>query len=167
MIGLVWAQAANGVIGRDGKLPWYLPEDLAHFKSLTGTATVVMGRKTWESLPDRYRPLPGRRNLVVSHRKDAVFPGAETAESLAAVLQAPPDEPIWVIGGATIYAASLDYADQVVITELEKPFDGDTYAPSLGPAWKISEDSLETGWRTSKIGLRFRINCYVRNAPRP
>jgi len=84
-IGLVWAQAANGVIGRDGTLPWRLPEDLAHFKALTTGATVVMGRTTWESLPPSFRPLPGRRNVVLS-RSVRELPGADVTDSVAYAL---------------------------------------------------------------------------------
>jgi dihydrofolate reductase len=160
-IGLVWAQAANGVIGREGKLPWHLPEDLAHFKRLTADATVIMGRKTWESLPAAFRPLPGRQNVVVSRTPNAVFPGATAADSLAGALRDSASEKIWVIGGASIYAAALAHADQVVITELEESFPGDTYAPALGPGWRPVEDASSTDWCTAKSGLRYRVRSYV------
>src|SRR5205823_6188330 len=93
VIGLIWAQSANGVIGRDGVLPWHLPEDQQRFRRLTGGATVLMGRRTWESLPPRFRPLPGRRNLVLSRtpRQDVeTFPDLQSA--LAAV-----SGDLWVI----------------------------------------------------------------------
>ena len=81
-IGLIWAQSTSGVIGRDGSIPWALPEDLAHFKRLTMGHTVVMGRRTWESLPVRFRPLPGRRNIVVSRNPDYRAEGAAVVDSI-------------------------------------------------------------------------------------
>ena len=168
MIGLIWAQAANRVIGRDGTLPWRLPEDLAHFKQVTSGATVVMGRKTWESLPASFRPLPGRRNVVVSRDPRAEFAGATAAGSPAAAL----DEavagggPTWVIGGASIYAAALERADRLVITELEQEFAGDTWAPELPEHWRDRDGSGPPDWSTSSTGLRYRIRDLVR-AGRP
>ena len=79
-VGLIWAQSTSGVIGRDGTIPWSLPEDMAHFKRLTMGHTVVMGRRTWESLPVRFRPLPGRRNVVVSRNPDYLAEGAEVVD---------------------------------------------------------------------------------------
>jgi dihydrofolate reductase len=180
MIGLIWAQAANRVIGRDGALPWHLPEDLAHFKRTTSGATVVMGRKTWDSLPASARPLPGRRNVVLSRNPGTVLPGATVAGSLPGALAAlsarsgnsahpglsgPSDEAdTWVIGGASVYVAALDLADQVVITQLESTFDGDTYAPELGPGWRERDDLAPSDWSTSTSGLRYRISYFVRGA---
>ena len=163
-IGVVWAQAANGVIGRDGKLPWRLPEDLAHFKRLTADATVVMGRKTWESLPGSFRPLPGRRNVVVSGNPDADFPGAIRSASLGEALSEPASAGIWVIGGASIYGPALALADRVVITELEEPFAGDTYAPVLDASWHPDPGEPAPEWLTSKSGLRYRITYLARTS---
>lgn len=161
-IGLVWAQAANGVIGRDGTLPWRLPEDLAHFKRLTTGSTVVMGRKTWESLPPSFRPLPDRKNVVLSGSAQARFPGATRAGSLVEAFQQ--DGPIWVIGGGAVYAAALEHADRVVVTELEQDFPGDTSAPALGSQWQVDEDSSpQVAWSTSKSGLRYRIRSFIRS----
>ena len=164
-IGVVWAQAANGVIGRDGKLPWRLPEDLAHFKRLTADATVVMGRKTWDSLPDAFRPLPGRQNVVISGNADAVFPGAVRSASLAEALRAPAAAGTWVIGGASVYGPALAHADRVVITELEEPILGDTYAPVLDSSWRRAKGSSPQ-WLTAKSGLRYRITYFARADPR-
>ncbi|WP_370962743.1 dihydrofolate reductase [Amycolatopsis sp. cg9] len=148
MIGLIWAQAANGVIGRDGGLPWHLPEDLRHFRSVTKGAAVLMGRRTWESLPPRFRPLPGRRNLVLSRTPQEE---AETFPSLASALSAVPGD-VWVIGGAAVYAAALPVADRIVVTELREPFEGDTYAPEVGrPAESAGE------WLESSTGLHYRF----------
>ncbi|HET6709173.1 dihydrofolate reductase [Amycolatopsis sp.] len=148
MIGLVWAQAANGVIGRDGALPWHLPEDLRHFRTLTSGAAVLMGRRTWESLPPRFRPLPGRRNLVLSATPQD---GAETFADLPAAVAAVAGD-LWVIGGAAVYRAALPFADRIVVTELRESFEGDTYAPDVGrPPESVGE------WLESSTGLHYRF----------
>lgn len=135
-LGLVYARAANGVIGKDGVMPWHLPEDMAHFKQVTMGSPVVMGRKTWESLPPRFRPLPGRRNIVITRQADWNAPGAESAHSLAEALALCEAAPrAWVIGGGEIYAQALALAHIVEATEIEREFDGDVYAPVLGPEW--------------------------------
>ncbi|RYY68376.1 MAG: dihydrofolate reductase, partial [Comamonadaceae bacterium] len=100
-LGMVYARARNGVIGKDGVMPWHLPEDLAHFKRLTLGCPVIMGRKTWESLPPKFRPLPGRRNIVVTRNRDWSAAGAETADSLEQAIARVEDvSHAWVIGGA-------------------------------------------------------------------
>jgi dihydrofolate reductase len=148
VIGLVWAQSANGVIGRDGTLPWHLPEDMAHFRALTTGATVLMGRRTWESLPPRFRPLPGRRNLVLSRTPQE---GAETFPDLAQALAGAPDD-VWVIGGAAVYAAALPLADRIEVTEIRELFDGDTRAPDVGRAPTVVGE-----WQESTTGLHYRF----------
>jgi dihydrofolate reductase len=158
MIGLVWAQAANGVIGRGGTLPWRLPEDLAHFKALTLGSTVVMGRLTWESLPPRMRPLPGRRNIVLTRHTHAGFDGAEVAHTLDEAL-AMSETDVWIIGGAQVYAAAIPLAERLVVTELSTPVDGDAYAPALDDAWR---HAAFDAWRHSSSGLDFRITTYER-----
>ncbi len=136
-LGLIWAQAANGVIGRDGKLPWHLPEDLAHFKQVTLGAPVIMGRRTWDSLPPRFRPLPGRRNIVVTRQPQWQAGGAERAGSLdeALALCAGADT-TWVIGGAQLYALAAPAAQVAEVTHIEREVDGDAYAPVLGAGWR-------------------------------
>ena len=134
---LIYARAANGVIGKDGTMPWHLPEDLAHFRALTQGCTVLMGRKTWDSLPPRFRPLPGRRNIVLTRQPDWRETGAERASSLREALQLCEQEAVvWVIGGAQIYAQALPLAQGVEVTEIAQRFDGDAYAPTLGPEWR-------------------------------
>jgi dihydrofolate reductase len=157
VIGLIWAQAANGVIGRDNAVPWRIPEDLAHFRDTTGASTVVMGRRTWESLPSRFRPLPGRRNVVLTSQPSWTDAGAEVAHSLDEALAA--DGDIWVIGGAAVYAAALPLADRVEITELRERFDGDVFAPALGPEWSAPE----TGWLQSSSGLQYRVRSHSKS----
>lgn len=148
MIGLVWAQSANGVIGRGGTLPWHLPEDMKHFSSLTAGSTVLMGRRTWESLPPRFRPLPGRRNLVLSRTPQE---GAQTFPDLAQALAAASGD-VWVIGGSAVYRAALPLADRIVVTEIREEFDGDTHAPDVGrPPDAVGE------WLASSSGLHYRF----------
>ena len=160
--GLVWAQSTSGVIGRGGDLPWHLPEDLVHFKQVTLGHTVVMGRRTWDSLPARMRPLPGRRNIVLSRQPDFKADGAEVTASLEAALAASATEPeTWVIGGAEIYVLALPHATRCEVTEIDIDLprdDDDAIAPLLDEAWLG-----ETGeWLVSRSGLRYRFHSYRR-----
>jgi len=126
-ITLIVARARNGVIGRDGKLPWRLPEDLAFFKRTTMGHPIVMGRRTWESIG---RPLPGRRNIVVSRQAGLVADGAETAAGLDAALRlCDGSADVFVIGGAQLYADALPHADRLIVTEIDADFEGDTFWP--------------------------------------
>ena len=144
----MWAQSANGVIGRDGALPWNLPEDLKHFRRLTAGATVLMGRRTWESLPPRFRPLADRRNLVLSRMPQD---GVETFPDLPQALTAASGD-VWVIGGATVYTAALPFADRMVVTEIQEFFEGDARAPEVGR----SPDCIGP-WQESSTGLHYRF----------
>ena len=139
-INLIFARARNGVIGKDNQLPWHLPEDLAHFKRTTLGQPVIMGRKTWDSLPPKFRPLPGRVNLVVTRQTDWQASGATVAHSLAqAQSMCDPAQEVWVIGGAEIYAQALPYARKAVITEIDITVDGgDAFAPQFGPQWQVT-----------------------------
>jgi dihydrofolate reductase len=155
VISLVWAQAADRVIGQGGQIPWRIPEDLAHFRALTMGATVVMGRRTWDSLPPRFRPLDGRRNVVLTRQPDWSAAGAERAASFDDAVRDSGE--IWVIGGAQVYEIALPGADRIVMTEVDGSFDGDAYAPELDATWQATAHDPETGWRTSTGGLRYRI----------
>jgi dihydrofolate reductase len=136
-LGLIFARARNGVIGKAGGLPWHLPEDMAHFKQVTMGRPVVMGRKTWESLPERFRPLPGRTNIVVTRQPDWHAQGAARAASLPeAVALCAGKGPAWVIGGAEIFADALRLANTAEVTEIEADFEGDVFAPRFGPQWQ-------------------------------
>ncbi|WP_119965059.1 dihydrofolate reductase [Simplicispira lacusdiani] len=160
-VHLIYARAANGVIGKDGTMPWHLPEDMAHFKALTLGAPVIMGRKTWDSLPPRFRPLPGRANIVVTRQESWSETGAQRASSLRDALQmAEQSKPatVWVIGGAQIYAQALPLAQRVEVTEIAQDFDGDAHAPVLGPEWV--ETAREA--HTSAGGLPFSFVRYER-----
>jgi dihydrofolate reductase len=133
---LIFARAANGVMGANGKLPWHLPEDMAHFKRITMGCPVIMGRKTWDSLPARFRPLPGRCNIVLTRQAHWQEAGACSANSvLQACALSPPDSDAWVIGGAEIYARALPLASSAMVTEIEADFEGDVFAPQFGPQW--------------------------------
>jgi dihydrofolate reductase len=164
---MIWAQAADGVIGADGALPWHLPEDLRLFKALTLGSTVVMGRRTWESLPARVRPLPGRRNVVLSSTLDPARAGVPVARSVDDVLALPDD--LWVIGGGGVYAALLPHADEAVVTEVDAQLPGDTWAPTLDPGWVLGAREPGAGWAESTGGLRFRVSqwCRATAAPGP
>lgn len=163
-LGLIWAEARGRVIGRDGGMPWHVPEDLAHFKTLTAGAPVIMGRRTWESLPDRFRPLPGRRNIVVTGSAGWAERGAERAGSLDEALALVGDaERIWVTGGARLFAEAIVRAEVLEVTELDLTVAGDTYAPPL-PDWTAVSDP-DRGWHTSRTGTRYRF--VTLNRPRP
>ena len=157
-VGLIWAQSTSGVIGRDGGIPWRLPEDQARFKQFTMGHTVVMGRLTWESLPAKVRPLPGRRNVVVTRQADYMADGAEVVTKLEDALTG--DE-TWVIGGEQIYSLALPVATRCEVTEIEVDVprdDGDAVAPVLDESWLGTEGE----WLTSSSGLRYRFFTYVR-----
>ena len=157
-VGLIWAQSTSGVIGRDNGIPWRVPEDQARFKELTLGHTVIMGRLTWESLPAKVRPLPGRRNVVVTRQADYVADGATVVGSIEEALT---DGETWVIGGAQIYALALPVATRCEVTEVDVALsreDDDAVAPVLGAAWIVAEGD----WLTSASGLRYRFSSYVR-----
>ncbi len=136
-VHLIYARAANGVIGQGNALPWHLPEDLAHFRQLTQGWPVVMGRKTWDSLPPRFRPLPGRRNLVLTRQAGWGAEGAEVCTDLQeALARCEGMEQVWVIGGAQIYALAEPLASRIEVTEIGRDFEGDAFAPTLGAEWR-------------------------------
>jgi len=131
-IVIIAAVARNRVIGKDNRLLWNIPEDMAHFKALTAGHTVIMGRKTWESLPPRFRPLPGRRNIVISRQADYAAPGAELANSLENALKlASTVASVFVIGGEQIYRQAMAIADRLEITEVDLEPDGDAWFPEI------------------------------------
>jgi len=151
---LILARAANGVIGINGKMPWHLPEDLAHFKRTTLGAPVIMGRKTWDSLPAKFRPLPGRLNIVVTRQPDWRSEGALAAHSLSeAARLCPGDSDAWVIGGAELYAQALALADTAVVTEIDAVFEGDAFAPQFGADW--TETARERGMSSNGLSFSF------------
>lgn len=152
---LIAAVARNRAIGKDNQLLWQIPEDMAHFKSLTAGHTVLMGRKTWESLPVRFRPLPGRRNIVVSRQQDYLAAGAELADSLENGLKlASTAEKLFIIGGAEIYTQAMPLADRLEITEVDLSPEADAWFPET-PAvdWKLSQKT--TSLANGNTGFSF------------
>ncbi|PPG25878.1 dihydrofolate reductase [Pseudoclavibacter sp. RFBG4] len=168
-VGLVWAQARGGVIGAEGGIPWHVPEDLAHFKAVTLKHPVIMGRKTWDSLPERFRPLPGRRNIVVTRQADWAAEGAERAGSLEEALtlagtgtdadadaNANADADVWVMGGGELYREAIARADRLEVTEIDLDVPGDAYAPDWsGEEWSVDAREPSEGWLTSRTGIRY------------
>lgn len=156
-LGLILARARNGAVGRDGGMPWHLPEDLAHFRKVTMGCPVIMGRKTWDSLPPRFRPLPGRANIVITRQGDWQAEGATRAASLPEALALCDGAArAWVIGGADIWAQALALADIAEVTEIDADFQGDTFAPDFGTNWR--EVAREAHTATS--GLPFSFVSY-------
>jgi len=156
-VALIAAMARNRTIGRDNTLPWHLPEDLKHFKATTLGKPVIMGRKTWESLG---RPLPGRRNLVVSRNPDYVANGGELYSSLPAAIAACGDlAECFVIGGAELYRQALPLAQRIHLTEIALDVDGDAHFPDLADEeWReISRDR-----QVSEKGLAYDLVVYER-----
>lgn len=146
ILTLIAAVARNGVIGIDNRLPWHLPADLRHFRELTTGHAVIMGRKTWESLPEKFRPLPGRRNIVVT--RDAAYraAGATVAASLPAAVAAAGADEAFVIGGAELYAAAMPLADRLHLTELAAAFEGDTHFPAVDSRhWRQTAREAHSG----------------------
>ncbi|WP_306211787.1 dihydrofolate reductase [Actinoplanes sp. RD1] len=154
MIHLIWAEAHNHVIGTGTSIPWRLPEDQQRFRRLTNGSTVVMGRATWESLPPRFRPLPGRHNVVLTSREKV--DDAEVAASVDEVLAKYTD--FWVIGGAAVYEAFLPHAEHIARTVLDLDVAGTVHAPVPGPEWQL--DAGE--WHVSEDGLRYRYEDLCR-----
>jgi dihydrofolate reductase len=130
-IVLIAAVARNGVIGRDNDLPWRLPEDLQFFRRTTMGHPVLMGRRNWDSLPAKFRPLPGRHNLVLTRNPDWQAEGATVVHSLAQALDRLGDAPVlYVIGGGELYRLALPLADEIVLTEIDREVDGDVHFPA-------------------------------------
>ncbi|XNZ01562.1 dihydrofolate reductase [Micrococcus luteus] len=174
---MIWAQTPDRVIGRDGTMPWHLPEDLQHFKDRTLGHPVVMGRRTWESFPERFRPLPGRTNIVVSRTLDADRAAGDAVRATGAVVvpdfgaglraaaEADGLDLVWVIGGATVYEQALDVATLAEVTVIDTAADGDTHAPALDARWSLTHaDPAPEGWYTSADGLRYRFERWERPA---
>ena len=161
-LALIAAVARNGVIGADNRLPWRLPEDLRRFKALTLGHTVVMGRRTWESLP---RALPDRQNIVVTRQRDYAAEGAEVVDSLeSALARATRPPPVCCIGGGEIYRLALARASVVHLTEIARDFPGDVTFPALDPVvWQ--ETSRETRTAQGPDGYDYAFVTYERRAP--
>ena len=164
VLGAAWAQSLNAVIGRDGGMPWYAPEDLAHFKEITVKCPVIMGRKTWESFPEKYRPLPDRENIIVSSRVQHPTPGSGAlwvpSFDQALEIAATSAKRIWLIGGAALFDDVLNREKIAGVagnaltlverTVFDAVIEGDTVAPDLRPNWHLESASdyrqSQRGW---------------------
>ncbi|AEV87959.1 dihydrofolate reductase [Actinoplanes sp. SE50] len=152
-VHLIWAQAHRRVIGAGGDIPWHVPGEQAIFKERTAGSTVVMGRATWDSLPRR--PLPGRRNVVLTRDPGWTGDGAHVVHSPDLIGEVD----FWVIGGAAVYQLFLPVAEHIVRTSIELDVEGDTFAPELGPDWKVT---ASTGWLTAPNGIRYVVEDLAR-----
>jgi dihydrofolate reductase len=159
-VAVVAAVARNGVIGRDNAIPWRIPEDLVRFRELTTGYPVVMGRRTWDSLPERFRPLPGRRNVVVTRDPEWRADGAERAGSLAEALGLVDGAPqAFVIGGGQLYVEALPLADELLLTEIDAEVEGDV----LFPPWeRASFEEVSREDHVSESGLPYAFVIYAR-----
>ena len=160
ILALIAACARGGVIGVENRLPWHLPEDMKFFRETTRGKPVIMGRKTWESLPAAFRPLPGRVNIVVSRNPAFEAPGASVVASLeAAVATAEGFETAFVIGGAELYRQALPQADRLLLTEIDQAYEGDAFFPDFDrSSWH--ETAREP--RVAESGLPFAFVTYER-----
>lgn len=175
-IGMIWAQTLNGVIGKDNDMPWHLPEDLAHFKRVTMGHPVIMGRKSWDALPEKWRPLPGRSNIVLTRDPAWRAEGATAVQSLEAALEAAGNaadastveggvsgsSEVWIIGGEKVFVDAVDVATVALVTELDLEVEGDAFAPKLGPDWVRESVEPAEGWALSKADIHYRIARYRR-----
>jgi dihydrofolate reductase len=152
---LIAAVARNGIIGRDNKLPWKLSEDLKHFKALTMGHPMIMGRKTWESLPGK---LPGRPHIVVTRNPAYEVEGATVAPSLHAAVTAAGQmengDEVFVVGGAELYAQAFEFADRLQLTEIDADYEGDAYFPNWDRS-KWRETARETHHTDAGLGYAF------------
>ena len=165
LISLIAAVARNGVIGRGNELAWRLPEDQQHFRRVTTGAPVIMGRSTWDSLPARFRPLPGRRNIVLTRQRGWRADGAEVAHDLDQALALAGDAPrVFVIGGEQVYALALPRADELLLTEIERDFDGDAHFPGFpdGPRDRFVETDRQRHQAAAPNDFAFSFVTYRR-----
>lgn len=148
MITLIAAISKNNCIGNRGKLPWHIPEDLEHFKHATTGKTVLMGRKTWESIPPKYRPLPKRKNIVITRQSPYPVPeGVEVYQTVDEAFAAHAKEDMTVVGGGEIYAQTIGMADVLDITHVDQEVDGDAFFPKIDSSiWKEVSRSDRTGY---------------------
>ena len=162
MINIIVAMSNNSVIGKNNTLPWHLPTDLKYFKDTTNGHTVVMGRKCWESIPDKYRPLSNRKNIVLSRNKDYVAKGATVINDLEQILSSNETnhEQIFIIGGAELYKEAFKYANKLFLTQIFHDVDGDiTLEGLISKDWCFYEGSEIY----EENGFKFRFELYQKN----
>ena len=146
---IIAAVAENRVIGKDGEIPWHIPEDLQHFREKTTGHTIVMGRKTFQSLPDSFKPLPDRQNIVLTRSDFNPGESVKIANSLEDAWEKADNEKVFIIGGAGVYRQTLDEADKMILTEIQEEYDGDTYFPDF------NKDNWEEVEREEREGFDF------------
>ena len=147
MVNIIVSTSENNVIGRENGIPWYIPQDLKHFKKLTVGNTVIMGRKTYESLPKEHRPLPNRVNIVVTRNKKYEAKNCIVVNSLVdAIKKSDNDKEVFIIGGGQIYKESLKFAERIYLTKVHKHIEGDTYFPKLNKLWKMVNEKSKEGF---------------------
>jgi dihydrofolate reductase len=155
-VSIVVAIAENGVIGSKNGLPWRLSTDMKRFKALTMGKPIIMGRKTWESMPKH--PLPGRRNMIVTRDRTYVAEGAETFGSLEEALAAAGGDEICIIGGGQIYAQGLEHADTLHVTHVETVADGDTVFPNIDPEiWRVAHEERVPAGEKDDHATRYAV----------
>lgn len=139
-VSIIAAVAKNGAIGKNNDLIWHLPDDLKFFKKTTSGHPIIMGRKNYESIPEKYRPLPNRKNIVLTHQKDYKAPGCEVVQSIEQALKNEAGQKeVFIIGGSQVYQLALDHnlVDQMYITEVHHAFDADAFFPDFDKSeWK-------------------------------
>lgn len=148
-------------------MPWHLPEDFEHFRRTTEGHPVIMGRRTWESLPERFRPLPGRTNIVITSglawQADGAQKASSISDALATAAGLPGSGQVWIIGGGMVYREALLHgaASTAAITVIDTEVEGDTYAPELGPDWELTGSAPAEGWNIAANGTRYRIEAWT------
>jgi dihydrofolate reductase len=159
---MIWAQGIDRVIGKDNDIPWRIKEDFQYFKTMTDGCTVIMGKNTWLSLPEKSRPLPGRRNIVLSRSPESFeHTGAEVFPDLESALAALKDEKVvWIIGGAGVYASAMPFASEIHVTNVRINVpDADAFAPRIPRSFKLS---AQTKLKKSESGIRYSFRVYRR-----
>ncbi len=162
-ISIIVAASTNSVIGKDNDIPWHLPTDLKNFKKITEGHTVIMGRKCWESIPEKYRPLPNRRNVVLTRNENYVAEGAEVVhdllEAMDIYIHDNENNEVFIIGGAQIYKDAFPYATKLYLTHVYGDVEGDVKLEGLDPNdW----NPIEIGDELEENGKQFRFETYDR-----
>ncbi|WP_040822987.1 dihydrofolate reductase [Nocardia jiangxiensis] len=155
-IGLIWSQTRDRVIGANGGIPWQIPEDVQHFQDVTSGRTIIMGRRTWDALPDQARVAPDRRTIVITRNPEWFAPGAESADSMSEALALTDPDEVWVLGGAEIFAAAVEFATVIVVTEVDAKVSGDAYAPRIPPEFVLAFTTGITRSTNGKDSFQFR-----------
>ncbi|MDR1448283.1 MAG: dihydrofolate reductase [Candidatus Ancillula sp.] len=164
---MIWAQDSNGGLGLDGKMAWHLPEDLKHFRNTTLGSSIVMGRKTWEGLPENAKPLKNRRNIVLSTVDDEQFskrfPGAVRL-NFDQILALSKAEDVFITGGRSIYEQFMGVADELIITELNMHYTVDIYAPEIPNCFKLIQSGTwqESSQKKNGVVVQWRIKVFAK-----